>query len=246
MILTFKSFYFSGTQYRKKGLRWFSLNILLPLVLIIVCNLTFSHCSVPYLEQQWNVITGYSCIKHALDQIALAVIWIPAGIREGTSLWQVKNAMWQTEKTNANKESMDLREVVDFFMGAPHKHSIWLWISWTTVSPFHCTVFSVGSPAWNWFCKVEYYFFLDAADGIRLWSGLAASQKTNLFYLDFVHTVVWMDFSFWFLLLATPVGLRNLKVCHYWNIFVSGVTFHFSCSQGSAFLPTALHFSSHR
>lgn len=57
----------------------------------------------------------------------------------------------------------------------------------------------------------------------------------------FAHTVVWMDFSFC-VSFSTPVGLRNLKVCRYWNIFASGVTFCFSCSRGSAFLPTAAAF----
>lgn len=148
------------------------------------------------------------------------------------------------QKTNVNKESMDVREVLDFFMRMPHKHSIWLWISWTTVSPLHCPVFSVGSP-WNWFCEVEFYLFLDAADGIRdmFWIGCLPENKFVLLRPWSTLPTQWSEWIFpSVFLLATPVGLRNLQVCNFWNIFVSGVTFCFSCSQGSAFLPTAAAF----
>lgn len=145
------------------------------------------------------------------------------------------------QKTNVNKESMDVREVLDFFMRMPHKHSIWLWISWTTVSLLHCPAFSVGSP-WNWFCEVEFYLFLDAADGIRdmFWIGCLPENKFVLLRPWSTLPTQWSEWIFpSVFLLATPVGLRNLQVCNFWNIFVSGVTFCFSCSQGSAFLPTA-------
>lgn len=79
---------------------------------------------------------------------------------------------------------------------------------------------------------------LEAADR------LAASQKTDLFCWDHWALCPHSDLNGFFLLcfLASSVGLRNLKVCHHWNIFVSGVAFCFPCYQGSAFLPTAAAF----
>lgn len=151
------------------------------------------------------------------------------------------------QKTDVNEESMDIREVLDFFMGTPHKHSIWLWISWTTVSPLYCPVFSVGSPVWSWFCRVELYLVLDAADGIRdmIWIGCFPENRFILLIPLSTLPTQWSEWIFpSAFLLASPVGLRNLKVCHYWNIFASGVTFCFSCSRGSPFLPTAAAFFS--
>lgn len=103
------------------------------------------------------------------------------------------------QKTNVSKESLDVREVLDFFMRTPHKHSFWLWVSRTTVSPLHCPVFSVGSPAWNWSCRVEFFVFRCCWWDQRYDLDRLLSRK-QIYFVEtieqFARTVVWIDFSF--------------------------------------------------
>lgn len=152
------------------------------------------------------------------------------------------------QKTDVNEESMDVREVLNFFMGTPHKHSIWLWISWTTVSPLYCPVFSVGSPVWSWFCRVELYLVLDAADGIRdmFWIGCFPENRFILLRPLSTLPTQWSEWIFpSAFLLALLLGWETLKSV------VIEISLHlvlpsvFLAPGGQHFSLLLLHFSYH-